>query len=103
MAPQLRELLCRHRAQGTALNDDLAGAGGDETIQQPQQGGFSRAGKTHHHKDLAGANLHGDILDGSPHPMASMQQLGVRSRSQLLNQLWRRSPEQLPDGLDRDL
>ena len=41
MTTQLRELLCRHRVQRTALDSHLPLAGGDQTIQHPQQGGFT--------------------------------------------------------------
>ncbi|MNJ67871.1 hypothetical protein D3C77_640760 [compost metagenome] len=36
-----------------AIDVDVAGAGFDEPVDQPDQGGLARAGQAHEHEDLA--------------------------------------------------
>ena len=57
------------------LNDPQAGA--DQAIDHAQQGGLAGSGQPHHHKDLPGPDLQGDVLYSNP-GFRGLKQFGWR-------------------------
>ena len=64
LAAQVAQPAFGEAGDGRPVEQDLAAGGGDQAQQQPEHGGFPRAGFADHAEGLAGAEGEGHMVDG---------------------------------------